>query len=69
MKTRKALLGAGLMLVAGASGLFAQPQPRPGQQQDQRPAQPPAAAPGVAAAEGPEADIGYAEDDYTDDDL
>ena len=45
MRTRNALLGAGLLLCAGATGLLAQPQPR----QDQRPAQPPAVAPGGAA--------------------
>ena len=48
MRTRNALLGAGLLLCAGATGLFAQPQPRPDQRQDQRPVQPPAASPGGA---------------------
>ena len=50
MKAGTALFGAGLFLAAGATGLFAQPQPqpRPDQRQDGRPAQPPAVAPGGA---------------------
>ena len=51
MRTRNAVLGAGLLLCAGSTGLFAQPHPRPDQRQDQRPAQPPAAAGGAVPGE------------------
>lgn len=51
MNTKYALLGAGLMLVAGAPGLIAQPQPRPpGQTPEVRPAQAPTVPPSGGAA-------------------